>query len=304
MLLGGTTDALEINTTGTADIHWTCSYVDVDVSGVPVPSGAGEGEGTISSATDAEVAAAPGANKVRRVQLLTAVNAHASASNTITVRKNVSGTRRKAFPSVTLRAGEMLQFTDVGGFKVFDSAGRELVRHLFYYDRGILQPALMMSANITTAKTITSGSTFAIYVGRAPKPITSLQVRLQVTTAAATITWAEIGIAKGAINPGGNPTLTPVGHADVAAVVNSTGRKTVTINVAAGQVINEGDDLWILIGNQATTALQVRGLSIVDDNQLGVQGAVATRPSTTIGTNVVYTAETAVAGAWVQAVNY
>lgn len=163
----------------------------------------------------------------------------------------------------------------------------------------VMLPVFYSTANLTTAKTITSTNTFAVYVGKAPRTLTSVQLRLRVTTAAATITWCEVAIAKGPVVVGGNPTLTVVGWADTSASYNSTGQKTTTINVSSGQTINEGDDLWILIGNQATTALQVRTMTIADDIQIGVQASAASRPSLNVGTGVSYTIEGAtVTCAW------
>lgn len=163
----------------------------------------------------------------------------------------------------------------------------------------VMLPVFYSTAGLVSVKAITTTNTFAIYVGKAPRSLTSVSLRARVTTAVAGITWAEVGIAKGAVVVGGNPTLVPVGFADVSGTWNSTGQKTTTINVSAGQTIAEGDDLWVLIGNQATTALQVRAFSIADDIQVGVQASAVTRPSTTIGTGVSYTIESAsTLGAW------
>jgi hypothetical protein len=98
-----------------------------------------------------------------------------------------------------------------------------------------------------------------------------------VTTAAGTITWAEVAIATGTPSPGGNPALTRRGFTDVAAVVNSLGQKSITVNVSG---IAAGDDIWAIVGAQATTALAIRA-GLADDLQLGGQASrAATRPST------------------------
>jgi len=163
----------------------------------------------------------------------------------------------------------------------------------------VLMPVFLNTAGLVSVKAITSTNTFAIYVGKAPRSLTSVSIRARVTTAVAGTTWAEVGVAKGAVVVGGNPTLTAVGYADVSGTWNSTGQKTTTVSVSGGQTIAEGDDLWVLIGNNATTALQVRGMSIADDIQVGVQASAVTRPSTNIGTGVSYTIESAsTLGAW------
>lgn len=150
---------------------------------------------------------------------------------------------------------------------------------------------MFATASLTGTKTLTSGTAFAVYLGKATKSISSAQLRYNVTTAMATITWGELAIAKGSINIGGNPTLTVVGYADISAVANSTGRKSTTVNVSSGQSINAGDDLWAIIGNSATTAAVVRAPSMADDIQVGVQASVASRPSTIVGTPTAFTIE-------------
>lgn len=164
----------------------------------------------------------------------------------------------------------------------------------------VLMAPHFATANLTTVKTITSGSSFAVYVGKAPRDITSATLRCDVTTAMTSVTWGEVALATGAINVGGNPTLTVVGYADVSASYNSTGLKSTTINVSVGQQINAGDDLWILIGNSATIAANVRAQSVADYLQVGVQASAAQRPSTIVGTPTAFTIEGATTvAAWV-----
>ena len=54
-------------------------------------------------------------------------------------------------------------------------------------------------------------------------------MRFQVTTAGAGLTWAEVAIAKGTPVNGAGTNLTVVGYANVAAVFNSLGAKSVAI---------------------------------------------------------------------------
>lgn len=138
-------------------------------------------------------------------------------------------------------------------------------------------PPTFQAANLTATKACTSNTSFAVYMGKADAAYTSVVVRLRVTTAAATITWAEVAIATGTPAPAGNPSLTRRGLTDVAAVVNSLGQKSITVSVSG---IAAGDDIWVVFGAQATTALAVRA-GLADDLQIGGQASVAaTRPST------------------------
>lgn len=285
MILSGTTDTLELVTSTAASTDWSVAWVDHTAAlGSP-----GSAQGNVASATTTLVAGAPGAGASRQIKAL-AVVARGGAQ-TVTLQKDVSGTEYWVTPTVSLQAGEALAWTDHGGWQPLDANGRPRVSSVAPLRAGVMLAQHFASANLTTAKTITSNSSFAVYVGRAPAALASVQARYRVTTAAATITWAEVAIAKGAVNVGGNPTLTVVGFADVSAVVNSLGQKTTTINVSAGQSILEGDDLWFVVGNSATTALQVRGQSIADDLQVGLQASLATRPSSNVGTGQAYAIE-------------
>jgi hypothetical protein len=157
-------------------------------------------------------------------------------------------------------------------------------------------PPSFLAANLTATKTCTSNTSFAVYLGRADAAYTSVVVRLRVTTAAATITWAEVAIATGTPSPGGNAALTRRGFTGVAAVVNSLGQKSVTVAVSG---IAAGDDIWAIVGAQATTALAIRA-GLADDLQLGGQAsASATRPST-MASPTTFTVEGATAACpWV-----
>jgi hypothetical protein len=157
-------------------------------------------------------------------------------------------------------------------------------------------PPTFNHANLTATKTCTSNTSFAVYLGRADAAYTSVVVRLRVTTAAGTITWAEVAIATGTPSPGGNAALTRRGFTDTAAIVNSLGQKSITVSVSG---IAAGDDIWAIVGAQATTALAVRA-GLADDLQLGGQAsAAATRPST-MGAGTTFTIEGATAACpWV-----
>lgn len=252
---------------------------------------------TANSATPASLVGSPITDHRRVVDYVSVRNADTVAA-TVTVRSVISATNYTLW-SGTLPPGWTVCYVEGNGWQLLNDSGRPVVGTVAATPSSVLNSPFFASANLTTAKTITSNSTFAVYLGRAPKAITSAQVRFRVTTAAATITWAEVALATGAINVGANPSLTVRGFADVSAVVNSLGQKTVSVSASAGQTINEGDDVWLLIGNQATTALAVRAQSIADDLQVGVQGSLATRPSLNVGNAQTYTIESATtAAAW------
>lgn len=304
MLIGaGTSAKLQVVTSAAGDVRVSGSLYVTDQSNPPVLQGsANTGPAllaSISTATTTDVVTGV-ASRLTRVDELQVYNNSATVVQTIKVQRT-DGTNTPQVIQVTLLPGETLSYV-AGAWMHYDSNGG------LYGAGSSIQVVTAMiaphfsTANLTSTKTITSNSCFAVYVGRLTKAVSSVQVRARVTTAMATITWGEVAIAKGSINLGGNPTLTVVGYADVSATFNSTGQKSTTVNVSSGQTLNAGDDLWVIIGNSATTACQVRAASIADDLQVGFQASVASRPSTIVGTPTAFTIETATTlPAWVVA---
>lgn len=122
-----------------------------------------------------------------------------------------------------------------------------------------------------------SNATNAMYMGRAKAAYTTITIYTEVETAAATITWAEVGIGtSSAPSFGGNIDITRRGYTDVSASFNSTGEKTVAVTVSG---ITTGDHLWALMGSQATTPFQT--IRVNHSDAIGTwQSASSTRIST------------------------
>lgn len=132
-------------------------------------------------------------------------------------------------------------------------------------------------ANLTAVTVPVSNTSYFQYLGRVNYAVTSADVVCRVTTQAATITWAEIGIFKGASVANGTATLTRLGFTDVAATFNSTGIKKTTVALTGAAA---GDELWVAYGSQATTPYVLRGM-VADDIQSGIlQEKATTRIST------------------------
>lgn len=282
--------ALKIVTTSAANLAVYASYQDHGRSRSQRLSTSS----TISSATTTTFLSAPTAYASRTVDLFTIANTHASLSNTVTVQ-HYDGSTTTIMWSGTLAAGERLAIVD-GFATVFNTAGIPKSAPVNSPNAtSVLVSPLFATQNLTSVRSITSGNSYAVYVGKAPRSITSANVRYRVTTAAVTITWAEIALATGSINVGGNPTLTVRGYADVSGTVTATGRFTTSVSVSSGQAINEGDDLWVIYGNQASTVAVLRAQSIADDLQVGVFAYLSTRPSSNVGNTQAYTIESATA---------
>jgi hypothetical protein len=280
--------ALKVVTTSAANLAVYASYQDHGRSRSQRLSTSA----TISSATTTTFLSAPTAYASRTVDLFTIANTHASLSNTVTVQ-HYDGSTTTIMWSGTLAAGERLAIVD-GFATVFNTAGIPKSAPVNSPNStSVLVSPLFSTANLTGTRSITSTNTYAVYVGKAPRSLTSASVRYRVTTAAITVTWAEVALATGQINVGGNPTLTVKGYADVSGVVTATGQFTTSVPVSAGQSINEGDDLWVLVGNNASTVEVLRAQSIADDLQVGVAAWLSTRPSLNVGNAQTYTLDAA-----------
>ena len=143
--------------------------------------------------------------------------------------------------------------------------------------------------SLTAVTALTTGLTHFTYMGAAAKNYTSCSILVNVTTAGATITWAEVAIFKGIPPMNTTASLTRLGSTNVSATFNSIGRKVtaVTVSVAAG------DTMWIAYGSSATTPFQLRGL-LSDDLQSGVFQTGSVQPSAA-GTPFTTTLATATA---------
>jgi len=118
ILLKATTETIKLTTTSTADIDYSVSWVDVTTTAF-TPSSS---EGKITTATSTTILSAPAASTQRQVKLITISNIHASVANTVTVKKDISGTTYTLTPATQLLAGETLIYLDGGNGWVAYSA--------------------------------------------------------------------------------------------------------------------------------------------------------------------------------------
>lgn len=120
--LDATTKSIDLTTSSTADIDYAVSWVDATTT-VFTP---GDGHGTINTAGTTVIVAAPAASTQRGVKSISVFNRHATTANTVTVKKDVSGTEYCLFKA-TLMAGESLQWNDGSEWCVYDAVGDKKV---------------------------------------------------------------------------------------------------------------------------------------------------------------------------------
>jgi len=116
--LDATTQSIEIATSSIADLDWIVSWVDSTTTAFTP----GSAHGTVAAITTTTIVAAPAASTQRGVKHVSLRNRHASTSQTVTVKKDVSTTEYE-IAKATLAAGESLVYEDGAGWQVYNSSG-------------------------------------------------------------------------------------------------------------------------------------------------------------------------------------
>jgi hypothetical protein len=256
----------------------------------------GNSHGTLNGTTAVVIVANPASSTYRSIDEINIWN-YDTISHSISIEFYDNVTARKMFEA-TLDPGDSLRYNRNVGWGVYNNQGVPRAMGVQALMGRLMVPiASNVTANITGTKTITSTQTALTYVGRAGRAASSVTLRYNVTTAGATITWAELGVFKGDLILAANSTLTRLGYADVSGVVNSTGRKSTLVTLSTNIAI--GDEIWIGIGCQATTAVVIRAYSLIEDCQAGTVVMMVARPST-VASPTSWTVNNAV-GPWMYA---
>lgn len=115
-----TSEILELLTTTTADIDYEVNFVDVVVATGGTP---GTLEGKITSATTTTVVTAPSVSTYRLIKSMYFKNIHASTTNVITFKKDISATEYQLSGALSLLAGESVVYIDGQGWIKYTSGG-------------------------------------------------------------------------------------------------------------------------------------------------------------------------------------
>lgn len=122
--LEGSTDALELVTTGAGSIDYDVSWSNVTATALTTP---GTTKGNIATATTTTIVAAPSASNWRYIRTATFYNASTTVSNTLTIQKDVSATNR-LIAKFTLSPGEQAMVDENGRLTLYTSNGVEKVQ--------------------------------------------------------------------------------------------------------------------------------------------------------------------------------
>lgn len=118
ILLTATTETLELTTSSTASTDYLVSYVDI-TSSTFTP---GSSQGNITTATTTTILSAPAASTYRQVKTISVRN-KGTASQTVILKKDVSGTEYFLTGNVALAPGETLVADDNGSYSVYGVGG-------------------------------------------------------------------------------------------------------------------------------------------------------------------------------------
>lgn len=196
LLLASTSDVITVTTSAATPVTVYAAYIDYDGSTTTTP---GRRNTSIAAATTTTVVASPSAGNTRNVKSLVISNTSATTSQEIGVHLT-DGTTVIELATITLGAGQTLQYAEGNAFTVIDTLGRVKTTQDFSVVAAVNTMNLVaLTTDVTnanaTANTMqdVTGMSFAVVAGQSYWFRASIQY-----TAAATTTgsrWAISGPA-------------------------------------------------------------------------------------------------------------
>ena len=231
----------------TNELPFTAWYNDYSSSAVTVTRNDGTSNGTTAVNLNS---ASPASSHQFKLKAASIFNADTVATTVkIYVYDTTAVAAFQCFQAV-LQVNETLQFEEGEGWFVIDQSGARkfqsvniiapAIRHIGYHD-----------SNASVASTYNTNNVYTVWLGKAAKSYTQINVVYRVTTASATITYCELAIYTGKVMiSGAHNCNLRAGYTDCSAVWNTTGQKNTAITTTG---INAGDDLFLVISNSSTT---------------------------------------------------
>lgn len=261
MILTGTTEKIEIVLSGgvqTAQATFHTSYNQITNSSL-IPF---EQNGTTNGFNAVNILDSPSSGYINQLKSFYLEN-NDTSDIICNIRYNNNDTTYRTIYRAVLNMGNSLRFDLDNGWFVSDGfGGRKYASTNIYPAASINYPTLSVPLNSTSLSLTTN--IVMINLGKADAAYSSITIAYLVSQAAATITWAEMGIYRVAQPMGiGTQQLTRrCGFINTASIWNSIGAKYTNIPVSG---IEKGDDLYVVFGNIATTTAAFRGASVADD---------------------------------------
>lgn len=120
ILLTATNQTLELVTSAATSTDVYVAFVDITTT----TFAPGQQNANIASATTTAILAAPAASTQRQVKFLSVRNKSTTASQTVTLLHDTATVERSLTATLTLAAGEVLEYNDGTGFVVKNAAGQ------------------------------------------------------------------------------------------------------------------------------------------------------------------------------------
>jgi hypothetical protein len=273
MLINGTSDKIQFKLNAaitTNQLVFTASYNNYTSSAVNPTSN----NGTSNNTTAVDIVPSPGSSQQNELRYCSIYNSDTVAATVFILVYD--GTNTRQIFRCLLNPGDILQYQLEKGWEVLDSAGNKKTIALNSFRNSIIGNVGWRPSSITGAVTLTSGTWFYVIIGRAEKAYTSIDVLYRVTTAAATITYAEIALYSGnwksAESTGQQPGIRR-GVTNIAGVVNSLGVKKTSITLNENGGVPQGDYITIVFSVQATTTAGLRTNGQTDSTAFATQGS-------------------------------
>ena len=300
MIISTSTDIIQVKLSSaiiTRQLNFYSAYNNITSTSTITPT---KTFGNTNNTTAVTLMPSPGSSQQNQLRYCSIYNCD-SVDNTVTVQLSGASGTRTLFTAY-LFVGDYIQYTPTMGWQVYNFNG---VLKKYGLAQLPTQTKDLQYVNYISgggSLTITSGTDFAFYLGKADRAFNQVTVMYNVSTAlGATITWAEIAIYKGYPTIGTSLTLTRCGFKDCNFSTGqsgfaATGLKRSNINVSN---IFTGDDLWVVFGNVTNgTNMVLTSGNFVDDVGAGfLQTATGSlRPST--NSTISFTLQSATIVPW------
>lgn len=192
--------------------------------------------------------------------------------------------------------GNRIQLTASGAVNAVGGGGgsTSFVTSTYWYS-----PVWTAGSSIDT-RGPTNDQCRAIYLGRAPQDLTTININWG-QTAGGTITYAEMGIATGAMTPFVAPTLTLRGYVDVASEWATTGNFSKAIPVTSSSPITSGTDIWACYSVSFSAGAPTIAVSNVPDrlDTCAIVRRNTTRISTNLGAPLAFVIDSGATPPWI-----
>ncbi len=255
MIITGTSDKIQfkLGSTAATELPFTVDYNNYTATGVTLVSN----NGTSNDTTAVDLVPSPSSGQQNELRYCSIFNAD-SSSETVIVQV-FDGTNTRVVFRATLGVGDTLQYQLEKGWEVLDSLGNKETYNYQVLANTMKGTLGWRPGGAGTAASLLSNAVYMTTLGKADKEYTSIDVIYNVTTAASSVTWAEMAIYVGQrFNSDHAIPFRRVGFTDVnnaAGFTTSTGVKRTTISTSG---IKIGDQILLVYGNSATTVAQLR----------------------------------------------